>query len=146
MKFLNLTPNIFQDESPEQPSISSHTPDFTITVDRSQSLVLVTLLGTRMFPNPSVCDVVMDLRAELVPFLGGEAHSGMVIGMRNIMDKSFPVIKETLEKNPGYSILVVGYSLGKIVHRYFLFLLLSNYFTFFRIRSGSVVRRPAADQ
>jgi len=101
-----------QDESLEQPSISSHTPDFTIMVDRSQSLVLVTLLGTRIFPNPSVYDVVMDLRAELVPFLGGEAHSGMVIGMRNIMDKSFPIIKETLEKNPGYSILVVGYSLG----------------------------------
>jgi len=100
------------DESSEQPSISCHTPDFTITVDRTQSLVLVTILGTRMFPNPSVYDVVMDLRAELVPFLGGEAHSGMVIGMRNIMDKSFPVLKETLEENPGYSILVVGYSLG----------------------------------
>ena len=116
LRFSDLIPIIdnFQDESLEQPSISRHTPDFTITVDRAQSLVLVTLLGTRMFPNPSVYDVVMDLRAELVPFLGGEAHSGMVIGMRNIMDKSFPIIKETLEENPGYSILVVGYSLGKI--------------------------------
>ena len=82
-------------------------------VDRSQSLVLVTLLGTRIFPNPSVYDVVMDLRAETVPFLGGEAHSGMVIGTRNILDKSFTVLKETVEDNPGYSILVVGYSLGK---------------------------------
>ena len=82
-------------------------------VDRSQSLVLVTLLGTRIFPNPSVYDVVMDLRAETVPFLGGEAHSGMVIGTRNILDKSFAVLKETVEDNPGYSILVVGYSLGK---------------------------------
>ena len=81
-------------------------------VDRSQSLVLVTLLGTRIFPNPSVYDVVMDLRAGTVPFLGGEAHSGMVIGMRNILDKSFPVLRDTVEDNPGYSILVVGYSLG----------------------------------
>ena len=81
-------------------------------VDRSQSLVLVTLLGTRIFPNPSVYDVVMDLRAETVPFLGGEAHSGMVIGMRNILDKSFTVLRDTVEDNPGYSILVVGYSLG----------------------------------
>ena len=96
------------------PSISDHCTDFTITLDRAKSAVVVTLLGTRIFPNPSVYDVVMDLRAELVPFLGGEAHSGMVIGMRNIMDKSFPVLKETLEENPGYSILVVGYSLGKI--------------------------------
>ena len=81
-------------------------------VDRSQSLVLVTLLGTRIFPNPSVYDVVMDLRAETVPFLGGQAHSGMVIGTRNILDKSFTVLRETVEDNPGYSILVVGYSLG----------------------------------
>ena len=82
-------------------------------VDRSQSLVLVTLLGTRIFPNPSVYDVVMDLRAETVPFLGGLAHSGMAIGTRNILDKSFTVLRETVEDNPGYSILVVGYSLGK---------------------------------
>ena len=81
-------------------------------VDRSQSLVLVTLLGTRIFPNPSIYDVVMDLRAETVPFLDGEAHAGMVVGMKNILDKSFSVLRESVNENPGYSILIVGYSLG----------------------------------
>ena len=50
--------------------------------------------------------------AETQPFLWGEAHSGMVIGAGNILAKSFHVLRETVEANPGYSILVVGYSLG----------------------------------
>ena len=56
----------------------------------------------------------MDLRAETMPFQGGEAHAGMVIGANNILSKSLEALKETVENNPGYSILVVGYSLGKL--------------------------------
>ena len=56
-------------------SIDNHVPDFTITVDRDQAAVVVTLLGTRIFPNPNIYDVVMDLRAETVSFLDGELYS-----------------------------------------------------------------------
>ena len=94
------------------PSISDHCTDFTITLDRAKSAVVVTLLGTRIFPNPSVYDVVMDLRAETQPFLGGVAHAGMVIGTRNLMRRSFSVLVDTVAAHPGYSVLVVGYSLG----------------------------------
>ena len=54
----------------------------------------------------------MDLRAETEPFLSGVGHAGMVIGTRNILEKSFPALLEALESNPDLSVLVVGYSLG----------------------------------
>ena len=44
-------------------------------MDRDQAAVVVTLLGTRIFPNPNIYDVVMDLRAETVSFLDGELYS-----------------------------------------------------------------------
>eukprot|EP00090_Calanus_glacialis_P045696 TRINITY_DN8653_c0_g1_i4.p2 TRINITY_DN8653_c0_g1~~TRINITY_DN8653_c0_g1_i4.p2 ORF type:complete len:498 (+),score=146.51 TRINITY_DN8653_c0_g1_i4:120-1613(+) len=94
------------------PSLASHCPDFTITIDREQKAVVVTLLGTRIFPTPNIHDVIMDLRGETVPFLTGVGHAGMVIGTRNILEKSFPSVLEALENNPGLSVLVVGYSLG----------------------------------
>ena len=96
----------------EGPSIENHCPDFTITVDRDQSCVVVTLLGTRVFPHPNIYDVVMDLRVETRQFMDGQAHAGMAIGAQNIMDRSFASLRDCLQANPDYSILVVGYSLG----------------------------------
>ena len=110
-----------EDNPDEAPSISGHCPDFTITLDRNQSAVVITLLGTRMFPSPKVQDIVMDLRAERTSFLDGEAHEGMAIGANNILDKTFDVIRETIENNPDYSVIVAGYSLGKVTlhqHQY----------------------------
>ena len=103
-----------QDIPDETPSIRDHCPDFTITLDRSHSAVVVTLLGTRMFPAPKVQDIVMDLRAETTPFLNGVAHEGMAIGANNILEKTFDVVRETIENNPDYSIIVAGYSLGEV--------------------------------
>ena len=94
------------------PSIASHCPDFTVTVDREVGAVVVTLLGTRCFPSPSIHDIIMDLRAETRPFLSGQAHAGMVIGVENLLGRSLPVLQAALEREPGLSVLVVGYSLG----------------------------------
>ena len=74
--------------------------------------MVVTLLGTRVFPRPNIYDVIMDLRAETQPFLTGEAHAGMVIGSRNILARCWETLREAVLANPGYSLLVVGYSLG----------------------------------
>lgn len=93
-------------------SISCHTSDFTIWLDREQQAVVVTILGTRIFPAPNIYDIVMDIRAETQPFLHGEAHAGMVIGARNLMSRSWEAVREAVTSNSGYSILVVGYSLG----------------------------------
>ena len=74
--------------------------------------MVLTLLGTRVFPRPNIYDVIMDLRAETQPFLHGEAHAGMVIGSRNILERSWETLREAVTSNPGFSVLVVGYSLG----------------------------------
>ena len=37
----------------------------------------------------------------------------MAIGAENIMNKSFDKLLESVNNNPGYSVLVVGYSLGR---------------------------------
>ena len=108
-----LLKDIDEEQTVGEPSIEKHCPDFTVTVDKDLRAVVVTLLGTRIFPHPSIYDVVMDLRAETRPFMGGQAHAGMVIGAQNIMDRSFPGLRDTLQANPDYSVLVVGYSLGK---------------------------------
>ena len=55
----------------------------------------------------------MFLRAETLPFLHGHAHAGMVIGAQNILNKTFDALLDAVANNPSYSILVVGYSLGK---------------------------------
>lgn len=97
---------------PATPSLIQHCPDFTITIDRDQNAVVVTLLGTRIFPTPNIHDIVMDLRGETEPFMGGVAHAGMVIGTKNILENSIESLVETLENNLDLSVLVVGYSLG----------------------------------
>ena len=74
--------------------------------------MVLTILGTRVFPRPNIYDVIMDLRAETQPFLHGEAHAGMVIGSKNILERSWESLREAVTSNPGYSVLVVGYSLG----------------------------------
>lgn len=102
-----------EEQATGEPSIENHCPDFTITLDRDQRAVVVTLLGTRIFPHPSIYDVVMDLRAETRPFMEGQAHAGMAIGAQNIMNRSFSCLRDTLMGNPDFSVLVVGYSLGK---------------------------------
>ena len=108
------------------PSISSHTSDFTICLDREQGAVVVTILGTRIFPAPNIYDIVMDIRAETQPFLDGEAHAGMVIGARNLMSRSWEAVREAVTSNPGYSILVVGYSLGAGLAQLYTAQLLDN--------------------
>ena len=64
------------------------------------------------FSAPKISDVFMDLCATAEPFMHGRAHRGMVIGARNILEKVHTQLKEAIERNPSYGILVTGYSLG----------------------------------
>ena len=90
--------------------------------------VVLVLLGTKVFPSPSTLDIIMDLAAHSEPFLKvaqthlrikhtifsqGQAHAGMAAGTRNLMKMAVPRVAEQLEANPGYSLLIIGYSLGR---------------------------------
>ena len=95
-------------------SLLSHTPDFVIHVDHEHTCVVLTVLGTRIFPRPNPQDVIMDLAARCHPFLDGQAHGGMVVGHNNMAKFVMPRVREQMEKYPHYTLLVVGYSLGKL--------------------------------
>ena len=89
---------------------------------------MLVLLGTKVFPSPSPLDIIMDLAAHSEPFLKvpkahvrikhsifaqGQAHAGMAAGTRNLMKMAVPRVAAQLEANPGYSLLIIGYSLGR---------------------------------
>ena len=92
--------------------LTDHTPDWVISVQESHRAVLLTVLGTRVFPAPNTGDVIMDMACRTEEFLGGEAHAGMVLGERNLVKTALPTIIEELSRRAGFSLLVVGYSLG----------------------------------
>lgn len=93
-------------------SMSTYIPDHIVTVDHAQKCIVLTILGTRVFPAPQPLDIIMDLVATTQPFLGGQAHAGMVWGTRNLVSTAIPKVTSELTKHPGYSLLVIGYSLG----------------------------------
>ena len=93
-------------------SLSKHVPEHMITVDHQQKSVILTLLGTKVFPAPQPLDIIMDLMATVETFLDGIAHGGLSVGTRNLVETAGPVLRRELECRPSYSLLILGYSLG----------------------------------
>merc|ERR1711962_727573 len=92
--------------------MDQHCPDFVITITPEHKAVVFTILGTRIFPKPHPQDLIMDLAARTEEFLGGFAHSGMAAGCRSLEREALPAILEQLRRYNGFSLLIVGYSLG----------------------------------
>ena len=100
--------------------LATHCPDFTVHLSPGHQAVVLTVLGTRIFPRPSSQDIIMDIACRTQPFLGGQAHGGMVIGHQNLVKFALPCILEQLSSHPDFSLLVVGYSLGAALAQLFL--------------------------
>ena len=100
--------------------LATHCPDFTVHLSPGHQAVVLTVLGTRIFPRPSSQDIIMDLACQPQPFLGGQAHGGMVIGHQNLVKYALPCILEQLSSHPDFSLLIVGYSLGAALAQLFL--------------------------
>jgi len=92
--------------------MDQHCPDFVLTIQPEHKAVVLTILGTRIFPRPHPQDLIMDLAARTSEFLGGFAHSGMASGCRSLEREALPTILEQLRIHNGFSLLIVGYSLG----------------------------------
>merc|ERR1719234_1081652 len=100
-------------EGDVQLRIDDHCPDFVIVIDRAHKSVVLFILGSRGYPGPrGPLDFVMDFSLKTVPYLGGEAHSGILKGAANLEKAAMPCIRQQLETHPGFSLLFVGYSLG----------------------------------
>ena len=81
-------------------------------VDDSTKEIVLTVCGTKMFPVPSVADVLMDLYADNVPFHQGVAHKGMALACTNILEKVLDKLVEKLTELRDYKLVILGYSLG----------------------------------
>jgi len=116
------------DETPDgDKRLEDHCPDFVISVHHCHRAVVFTVFGTRIFPRPHPHDIIMDLAAKTEPFHHGLAHKGMVAGNRNLIKHALPKLAAELQKFPGYSLLLVGYSLGAgLAHLFMLDLELGN--------------------
>lgn len=57
-------------------------------------------------------DVIMDLMADPMPFLGGYAHQGMISAVGRLMQNTWKVVEEALRRHENYELLIVGHSLG----------------------------------
>ena len=54
----------------------------------------------------------MDFTLKTTPYLGGEAHSGILKGATNLKKAAMPCLRQQLDIHPGFSLLFIGYSLG----------------------------------
>jgi len=124
MKLQLLQQMVRQTTPPREQRMEDHCPDYVITIEPTHKVtspwlpnplaqaVVLTILGTRMFPKPNTQDIIMDLAGRTCSYLGGEAHSGMVAGCRKLEELALPRVLEELARHPGFSLLVIGYSLG----------------------------------
>ncbi len=92
--------------------VDQHCPDFAVVVVHGLKQLVICICGTRMFPAPKMRDVFMDLYADSMPFLHGNAHMGMAIGAKNILAKIKDDVADYLRSHEGYNVMVIGYSLG----------------------------------
>ena len=92
--------------------LENHTPDHLITVHPTARAVILTILGTRLAPAPEPLDILMDLAAASRPFYGGVAHDGLGLGAASLVRVAVPRLARQLQENPGYRLLITGYSLG----------------------------------
>jgi hypothetical protein len=89
-----------------------HFPDCIVVLIHEHRQILIGIGGTKMIPSPHIPDIIMDLSCGTKTFMGIKAHQGMVDGCLSIYSKCEDILTDAIKQNPGYDILIVGYSLG----------------------------------
>lgn len=91
----------------ELTGVKVNSPAYFVAVDHSKETVVVTIRGTS-----NIGDVMTDLVCESVKFLDGVAHEGIKVGAEKLFMKTIKLVCSQIDKNPGYSVVVTGHSLG----------------------------------
>jgi hypothetical protein len=82
-------------------------PASYVCVDRAGKTVVLAIRGT-----VSTGDLLTDAVSTSTPFLGGWAHSGMVMSAYQVCKTQLPNAAAALVNNPGFNFLVTGHSMG----------------------------------
>jgi len=93
-------------------NIEDHAPDTTLVLHHDRKEIVMCICGTKITPAPSLGDIMIDLHADSADHLSGRAHQGMAIASKNILEIFESDLVEAIRLNPGYRVLVIGYSLG----------------------------------
>lgn len=78
-----------------------------MAVDHKHKAVVLAIRGTF-----HTRDALTDMMANYEPFMGGFAHAGMLLAAKQKFKDLMPLLLETLKRNPGYGLIIVGHSLG----------------------------------
>eukprot|EP00747_Dinoflagellata_sp_TGD_P131938 gnl/TRDRNA2_/TRDRNA2_175031_c0_seq5.p1 gnl/TRDRNA2_/TRDRNA2_175031_c0~~gnl/TRDRNA2_/TRDRNA2_175031_c0_seq5.p1 ORF type:complete len:567 (-),score=82.86 gnl/TRDRNA2_/TRDRNA2_175031_c0_seq5:67-1767(-) len=85
-------------------------PNWFVAIDHEKRMVVLTIAGTT-----SVADAITDLAGTtcaLPGYPGKNTHFGFLRSAQNVLKKTKHFLRKSLEKHPGFGILVIGYSLG----------------------------------
>jgi len=82
-------------------------PASYVAIDRKGARVVLAIRGT-----VSTGDLLTDAVSVSAPFLGGWAHSGMVMSAYQVCKTQLPAVAAALVHHPEYEFLVTGHSMG----------------------------------
>jgi hypothetical protein len=85
-------------------------PASYVAIDRNEKLVVLAIRGTF-----NGTDLVTDACSTSVPFLGGFAHSGVVMSAWQIISTRLPQMTRACYENPDFKVLLTGHSMGAAV-------------------------------
>ena len=82
-------------------------PAYFVALDHSTQNIVFTIRGTMSFT-----DLVTDLNADYVEFLGGKAHFGMLQSAKRFLNLAKKSISNLMQRYQDYKVVIVGHSLG----------------------------------
>lgn len=88
-----------------------HAPTYLLYVDHQHSDVVLAVRGMNMAKESDYA-VLLDNKLGQRRFDGGYVHNGLLKAAEWVFDAECDVLKDLLERNPGYTLTFAGHSLG----------------------------------
>ncbi|KAK9817785.1 hypothetical protein WJX72_002124 [[Myrmecia] bisecta] len=82
-------------------------PSYTIAVQPQHKQVILAVRGTK-----SLHDALTNLASSAEPFMGGQAHLGMLRSAEWLKENELDMLAKLLKEHEGYSLRIIGHSLG----------------------------------
>ncbi|XP_023327069.1 uncharacterized protein LOC111700414 isoform X1 [Eurytemora carolleeae] len=93
-------------------TLEDQAPDTALIIHHDRQEIVLTICGTKITPAPSMGDIMLDLHCDSIEYLEGKAHEGIAIAAENVLKIFQEDLINTARMYPGYSLIIIGYSLG----------------------------------